>query len=436
MPGANAHDALQDTKNALILFTKTIDKINNLANKYPILNHFTSQTNFSLAPYLEHKNSNLTTKITDIPKLSKILPSHTQTQTTESTLDINTLENQKRYYTGNINLKTFLERIVPNKNILLAFSNLQKLDITKNLLNDMGLKNIGFLKDEQLIDYEKFEKFFNKPSFSNEEVKFIIKYYSHLDQGLGLLDLNCKTDYQIYHTLKNTKSKTRYPIVLATHQGLFSHFQEGENEYQDYDIFFLDAERRYKSYNFFLARPVDMYYTLTLLENLIYKQHFQQEINSSTNPPELLEHFYTSFQIFIGQLFMESKGFFVHTQAENIQVNPITTDPSFYKTNLLRKQIKENYEELKAELEPQDFLLLEKQILHIDTIFNTVITIQKKMNNADMYFVYSENTQYTSRSEFVEIFTSDVYFFSNSDKKAIDLFPNETKKVSVPTIQI
>ncbi|HCB52039.1 TPA: hypothetical protein DEP21_05775 [Patescibacteria group bacterium] len=133
---------------------------------------------------------------------------------------------------------------------------------------------------------------------------------------------------------------------------------------------------------------------------------------------------------------MESKGLFVNTQVENIQVNPISTNSTFYKTNLLRTQIRENYSQLQSDLQEQDFALLEKHILHIDNLFNTILTIQKKMNNSDIYFVYSEHTQFTSRPEFIDIFSSNIYFFSNSDKKAIELFPNEAPKSIIPTIQI
>jgi hypothetical protein len=135
-------------------------------------------------------------------------------------------------------------------------------------------------------------------------------------------------------------------------------------------------------------------------------------------------------------LFIESKELFVKTQLETIQSDPITTDSRFYKTNLIWTQIKESYQKMKDNLEDDDFLALEKQLLHIDHIFNTVINIQKRMNNTDMYFVYSENTQYTSRPEFVEIFNTNVYFFSNIDKKAIQIFPDVKAISSIPIIQI
>jgi len=72
------------------------------------------------------------------------------------------LENQKKYYIGNVAIKDFLTALASNKNIILAFQNIQKLDIAKAVLNDMGIKNIGFTKEEQTINQETFQKFLNK----------------------------------------------------------------------------------------------------------------------------------------------------------------------------------------------------------------------------------------------------------------------------------
>jgi len=52
--------------------------------------------------------------------------------------------------------------LAANKNTILAFQNIQKLDIAKAVLNDMGVKNIGFTREEQMINQEMFQKFLNK----------------------------------------------------------------------------------------------------------------------------------------------------------------------------------------------------------------------------------------------------------------------------------
>jgi hypothetical protein len=179
-----------------------------------------------------------------------------------------------------------------------------------------------------------------------------------------------------------------------------------------------------------------MYYTLNFIETLLYKQSLEEQINKHKKSEEKLSQFYTFFQIFIGQLSIDSKQLFTGNSLQKTQSNPITTEPVFYKTNLLRKQIKENMENIASEIEASDFHILKKQFEHIDKIFNTIVTIEKKMINDDMYFVYSETTQYTSWSEFIELFSSPIYFLSNNDKSAINLFPNDIPKQTIKTIRI
>lgn len=433
----NFHDALFDTQNAIRLFLFILEKIYRLAQNYPVLNYYINQANFTLYNYIDKPQAMKLPTITNIPKLNKLMPNHTQAQATTETINTDELEHGKRYYVGHLSLKRFLERCLGQKNIIIAFSNMQKLDIAKNILNEMWLKNLGFLKDEQVIDYDKFEKLMSKETHSTGEINFILKYYSHLDQGLGILDLNGKTDFQIYYSIKSNKNQTKYPIVLATHQGLFYHMQEGDSVYKDHEIFFMDAEWRYKSYNMFLSRGLDLYYILNFIETIIYKQEFEAERNHSPiDSNDSIHTFANSFQIFIGQLFMESKNYFIKTSAEQVQADPLVTNTNFYKSKILWEHLKELFIEVKKICSVEDYKILEKHMDHMDHIFNTLMNIQKKATNNDYYFVYNEATKYTSWSEFMDIFTTNVYFFSNSDTQAPMIFPEEPKQATIPTIAI
>jgi glutamyl/glutaminyl-tRNA synthetase len=116
----------------------------------------------------------------NFPALERISPSNTVMSKTLEGINTDNLENQKKYYIGNISIKQLLTTLAANKNVILAFQNIQKLDIAKAVLNDMGVRNIGFTKEEQTINQELFEKFLNKGNFIQEECLFIIKYLSHL----------------------------------------------------------------------------------------------------------------------------------------------------------------------------------------------------------------------------------------------------------------
>jgi hypothetical protein len=89
-----------------------------------------------------------------------------------------------------MDIKELLKEIASQKNVILVFQNIQKLDIAKMILNDMGVKNIGFIKEDQTINEEMFTDFLNKGQFTENEFLFVCKYLSHLDKGYGTLDLN------------------------------------------------------------------------------------------------------------------------------------------------------------------------------------------------------------------------------------------------------
>ena len=120
----------------------------------------------------------------------------------------------------------------------------------------------------------------------------------------------------------------------------------------------------------------------------------------------------------IGVLSSETKKIFTKTEAIYIPHDPIIDHSDFYQSTLLRKQIPEYMEKISDSISPEDLQTLDKQIQHIDKIFNGVVNISKKMyNQSDFYFVYAEEQRYTDRKEFVEIFKNNIYFLSNGNKE-------------------
>jgi hypothetical protein len=76
------------------------------------------------------------------PVLEKIAPKASSLVKTADAIDLKTLEHGKKYYIGNIPIKQFLKNMACNKHIILCFSNLQKLEIAKEILSQLGIKNI------------------------------------------------------------------------------------------------------------------------------------------------------------------------------------------------------------------------------------------------------------------------------------------------------
>ena len=56
--------------------------------------------------------------------------------------DLEQYRDRKSYQIRDLSFKDLLSSLASQKNIILSFSTKAKLDIAKNLLNDLGIKNI------------------------------------------------------------------------------------------------------------------------------------------------------------------------------------------------------------------------------------------------------------------------------------------------------
>lgn len=133
-----SHDAFFDTKNSIKLFLYFMAHLYELIQSHPNLAQIIRQTQGIRNEIIQLD------EYTDIPKikirfpaLQRIVPSNTNMTKTKETIDTNTLENQKKYYIGDVGIKALLTALAGNKNIILAFQNIQKLDIAKSVLNDI-----------------------------------------------------------------------------------------------------------------------------------------------------------------------------------------------------------------------------------------------------------------------------------------------------------
>ena len=423
------HEAEYDTKSSLGLFLYCIKRIHQLQKKYPQLEYYLHKEDSIFNKIITNNNSKTTNKASEItfPSLERILPNDRKFSYDKDDFNIQKLQNRKSFFIGNVPINTLLKKIANSKNTIFAFSNKQKLDIAKNFFQKEGIKNIWFVRPDQRINPNIFKSFLNKSQFKENEVFFLLKYLSHLEKWMWMLDLNNTNDNQIFYFLKEKKNSTKYPIVFTTHGWLYHLFKDIESEYFDYDVIFFDNENRYKSYHQYLSHPCDLYFTLQFLETLLYtyQTRNQIKIGKYNNILDKLETFTQRFQIFMWILFSESKKLFKNTDKNFIEFNPIIDNSSFHQSTQSRKNIMEAKDNLQKELLEVDRNQLDKQLLIFDQTFNTINIINRRVsNNSDIYFLFKESTKFTNRWEFKEIFDPrKVIFFSNFNQEYIDLDP-------------
>ena len=414
------HDAYYDSKLTIALFWYLMKRIDSIINTYPILRTIISQSEWSFADIFVKESADRSMSIV-MPSLKKVIPSNTQMVNWDYDINFTDELYWKKYLVNNIPLKSLLSSLSCNKKVIFAFSNKSKLDIVKNILSDLWIKNLWFVKEEQTLNHEKLEEFVNKWRFTENEFFFLVKYFSHAEQGLWVLDLNSKWDFEIYTALKEQRDVVNYPVILATHWGLFSLLGQGE-KYDWYRIVFFDVEWWYKSYNTYQSRSYDLNYTLNYLDMLSYKFWLQYQLKKEEEIErnwKVFEEFKQFFVMFMWILWQETKSFFTNTDATLQTLEPITWSLSFYQTNKLLPRFDEYWKSvLESILQPVEFLTIWKQIEHMQTIFDGMMTVEKKMWwRSDFYFVYSESVKYSNWNDFLDEFVwHDVIFLSNNDE--------------------
>lgn len=416
----DAHDALYDSKNALCLFFYAIQTIQNLMKKYPILSTFVQKNTWLYHKILKTEVDRASQKKSKIslPNLEKELPKDVSVKS-DLSIDLENLKHKWKYFIGNVDIELLISTIVAsNKYIILSFASLAKLNIVKNILNDMGIKNIGFVRGNLKINKNRFNTFLNKQIFSDNELLFVVKYLSHVEQNLSVLDLNTKYDYKINYYIQDDSKNTKYPIILTTHSGLFTILKDEKHLYYNYGVCFFDTEVWYQSYNSFLYKTLDLYTILNLLDQIYYKYILDNQIEWQ----KAIEEFVVFFEIFMGVLFSETKKHFIDVQSTFLTINPIMDHINFYETNKLIKQIDNYMTILKSALDISDFEKLKQQIDLLFVIFSDIARINKSMYwLSDFYFTYSSSQNYTNWEEFADIYSSHTVFFTNFDKKGIKI---------------
>ena len=436
------HDAFFDTKATLTLFCYLIDFLWHVQQKTPTLSQLINKSNAEFLQVLPSYNYKPSPSIWDIniPALKKIAPADTSFASFPYNIQTLDYESKKRYYIWNLKFKLLLQSLFANKKVILAFSSKPKLDIAKNILNDMWIKNIGFAREEQTISSNLFQTFLSKSEFLDFEILFIIKYCVHLFYWYWILDLNSKWDYKVYGFIKDSREIVKYPLILTTHQWIYSLLEKNTDTYQDFQILFFDTERRYRNYNQYLSRTCDLYYIQNFVDMLLYKYQLLQEKNLiSNNALATLQEFDTFFTMFIWILRTETKKLFINISDDELQINPIVSSIEFYQTKLLLPKLKEFWPKLESLLQISDFQTLRSQIEHFFSITETIAKVQRKMyNQSDFYFLFSEDTKFTNRDEFLDIFSNHhTLFLSNHETGYTPLLPeiNDFEEKKLPHLR-
>lgn len=417
----NYHDAFYDSIAVYRLFRYSIEHISQLIIKYPIIAKHIKQSNSIYNTILDLKKFKTDLKSSDL----FLPPLHKEIKTTrkiinKSSYEFSTYSNWTKFYIWNIKLDKVLSNFTwYSTKLILSFASRSKEEISKNILEELWIKNLWNLYEEYVFNKINISKFLNKPSHEQFEINFLLKYYSQYNAWHSFLDLNNVWDYKVQWFLKENKAKKWYDICVTNHWNLYENILSKKLP-KDCTIIMFDWDYWYSTYSKFINKPFDIYNIIYFIENLIYKYSFDKDT-------VILEELLKRIQIFIWVLFSELTEKFRNIQNPKIEINPILWDIDFYKSNNLYNNLIPDIKKITTIISESDLNEFKNLFLQLNEILESICTVEKKMYNEDeFYFLFYKNNTIINYHTFLDIFEwYNIYFMTNFDKdKSIKLNKN------------
>lgn len=404
-----SHDALYDSVQSAAFFFWSMDRIAKLAAIYPGMAGCVAKTDGIYGQILQHWPETVESSKISFPLMQRPL---IEWKKPSPTAVLKTDIHEDKYCVSQLWwLKWFLEYTAKNK-VLLSFSHSSKLDIAKNILMDLGYKNLWFLKEDQYIDTVQFERRLNKKILNESEFLFCLKYLSQLQKWYSVIDIKTPSDRNILHTIKKVMPYNPWNIVLCSHGWLYALLEWklglGTDWLKDYTIVYCDVEWWYTSYNNFANSDFDLYSLLELLETYAYKYRFREESMKdvwSKQTAKLLDEAISSLSMFIAFFIDEVTESFKKISHYRVNMEPILWQPQFYRSSSIWEQFAEKAESVISLLSDTESTTLKSNFDKLSSLLQSVVKVEKKLtNDATMYFTLAHEVNFTDYSEFLALF--------------------------------
>lgn len=410
------HDALADSYAAAELFQRCIQRITHLRHTYLLLDYVIQESTWVLKKIIKRteKPYKFSEKKLFFPAL-KTSQSTNKKILTKDPLDLQS-HSWKKWYIWHHSLHSFLKHVDRSENkYILAFTHKSKQHIAQQYLQQLWVAT-QTLHNNVIFDPDQVNNFLQKKSFSDEEVLFVQKYYSHFAQWHSIMDVNSASDYMIFNALTTQKPTANQLVTLGTHMQLF---QLADNISSDQTILFFDHDRRYTNWSKWKKQPFDPLRWISFLEQEIYKSRIAWDLTGE----KARDTYAQQATLFVGVLSTEIDKLFLQFPHNKQETDSILEHTRFPKAKPLFNSLEIVHQEFIRYTESkslhdtpavQTCLKYRKQLCEY---LHDACEIEKRMYNWDKrYYVLHQRNMYLWYEEFIEdLPKTPRIFLSNSN---------------------
>ena len=277
----------------------------------------------------------------------------------------------------------------------MAFSHHPKVLLAQKKFANFGIPTP--LHEQIPLDSTLLHHFFTKQSYDLWERYCAVKYILHTQEKHSSYQLLQYHDNLFINAMRLHIDRTARK-KLYTHTDLFEAVAQN-NITSDQHIILWDKEWLFDNWKKRRYKPYDLYTIANSLDALVYKYSLLQSKKS-----DMLQEMYNRFLIFLGIWEGEATAFFRDYQQENLQVDNLYSNLTFRRTSRVRERWKQASSSMFHHLDPQDAIIIEKQIEQLDHILTSPFILQYKWGQRQDRFTIQPLDTYTERADIIQFF--------------------------------
>lgn len=314
--------------------------------------------------------------------------------------------------------KSLLALVSEHKTII-AFQTKSKLDLAKQIFYKHNIKNIWFLKSDVELNEDRLKQFWQFAEYQLFELAFAIKWCSHHDQWLGVIECNSPGDYQCYNFLYEPIETSEYPLVLATHAWVYRLVDD--KKYQWYRVILWDTDWWYQSFLEFTTSKFDSGNFFMVLDNLIYTYFRQNHTALAT-----LQEFSNWMTITLWNYGMWMKDLTVNMSSPDgfFEISPVSTYTQLSKFQWSATHFSEWIEKLISICGERESAVIIKLLYKLMKILDHTHRFVRKSNESGDGFEVIYQQTYVDFSEYILFFKDyQTFFITNKNIEWLPFIP-------------
>jgi hypothetical protein len=252
------------------------------------------------------------------------------------------------------------------------------------------------LQSNAIFDSKRIDLLLHQESLTDNEIWFIIKYYSHHLQWHSVMDLNTSQEYMVFDVLTSRSLQTKNDTIITTHDQLIGISDELVPAKSH--LLFFDNDRWIQSLKRKVSESFDMHEILKVVE----RNQYESKLMWNQEAYQAVTAYANQLVVFFGIVWNALDELFRWYAQKQRSCDFLVEDTRFQWIQTLRGRVLVATTELKSQVSATQYAIISDKISRLEELITGPCEVEKKMYHGDKrHYVLKTRDPYLDREELI-----------------------------------